>query len=312
MKRYYCTLFDKNYLLKGLALYQSLVKHAGDFKLFICCMDLETFEILRQLELPHTILVPLHHVESRLNLQPVRTTRSWLEYCWTMASQFMWYIFIAQDLEAVPMLTYLDADLYFYSSPEPIYNEMGDASIAITPHRFSVGNSRLLVNGVYNVSWLTIRNDDPGLYCLIEWKKNCREWCYHRNEGIKFADQGYLNAWPYDYGSACHVIQHIGAGTAPWNVYRYEACQAQDRDGVFLWVDPRLLPSEEGLQQYPINYPLIFYHFHEFTHDDIGNCTRYTRHPLREQHKHLIYFPYTQAIRESHRIVDEIIQKRAQ
>ena len=37
----------------------------------------------------------------------------------------------------INLITYLDADLLFYSSFEPIFNEIGNSSIAIIEHRFA-------------------------------------------------------------------------------------------------------------------------------------------------------------------------------
>lgn len=292
--RYYCTLYDVNYLPKGLALYDSLVRHAQPFHLYILPMDDETFWLLDNIDLEHTTILPLPVVERRLGLAHVRQSRAWIEYCWTMASQLMQYV---MSWIAPPVLTYLDSDLFLFSSPEPIYDELGGGSIAIVPHRFHRGNARLLVNGVYNVGWLTINNDPTGLACLNHWAAQVREWCYHRNEPGKFGDQGYLDSWPYDYGPACVVINHIGAGLAPWNVIRYGV---KSHDGASVYVS-RTLSSEDTrrLDESSVNSPLIFYHFHEFTHDLAGNPTRLTRHPHTADHKRLIYAPYIAAIKNA-------------
>ncbi len=54
------------------------------------------------------------------------------------------------------------------------------------------------------------------------------------------------------------------------------------------------------------HYPIVFYHFHEFKHDG-GIVTQLTRHPLRDDHRELIYTPYILAI---HSAVSDITVAR--
>ena len=54
----FCTLFDSYYLDKGLALYASLDKVCENFTLYIFCFDDRSYEILKELALPH--MVALH------------------------------------------------------------------------------------------------------------------------------------------------------------------------------------------------------------------------------------------------------------
>lgn len=42
-----------------------------------------------------------------------------------------------QNHPEIAFITYLDADLMFYSHVQPLFDEIGDASIAIIEHRFS-------------------------------------------------------------------------------------------------------------------------------------------------------------------------------
>ena len=62
--RHYCTLFDRNYAARGLALHRSLLRHCGEFTLHILCLDTPTFNALAALCLPRVELIDLGTLES--------------------------------------------------------------------------------------------------------------------------------------------------------------------------------------------------------------------------------------------------------
>lgn len=270
MNRNYATLFDSKYLSRGLALYQSLMRHKTEaFTLHVLAMDREVFWLLDSMDLPNIRVTPLESFETAMHMEPVRNSRSWKEYCWTAASSFMEYLMPAHDL---PELTYLDADLFFFADPRIVFDEIGSRSIVIVPHRFSESDrSRLEKNGKYNVGWITFRNTASGRACLRKWAAETREWCFHRNEGGKFGDQAYLDHFEADFGSDVAVIQNIGVGVAPWNLQQYRVGQE---------------PSVNGS-------PVVFYHFHEFK-----SASELTNYPLRSADIEFIYVPYIRMLGE--------------
>lgn len=246
---YFCTYFDKHYLTRGLALYQSLKQHCPSFKLWVLCMDKDTQEILMRLRLSDLCLIPIEEFEEEDNeLLAAKQNRSLIEYYFTCTPSLPLYIF--NKWPEVDLLTYLDADLYFFSNPEPIINEINGYSIALIEHRFPENLRHLERHGKYNVSWLTFRRDTWAFECLHQWRKQCLEWCYDRCEEGRFADQKYLDDWPDRYKNA-YVIKHKGANLAPWNVNRYLIHVNKNQ----IFVD---------------GYPLIFFHFHGLVR--ISNC----------------------------------------
>jgi hypothetical protein len=38
---------------------------------------------------------------------------------------------------ALEAVTYIDADIAFFSDPQPVFDEMGEDSVMIVPHRFA-------------------------------------------------------------------------------------------------------------------------------------------------------------------------------
>ena len=47
--KYLVTLSDKNYVDKGLVLFESLSKFPTDFRLYYLCLDIKTHEILSKI-----------------------------------------------------------------------------------------------------------------------------------------------------------------------------------------------------------------------------------------------------------------------
>ena len=59
-----CTLFDRNYLARGLVLYRSLVEEGADVRLRVFAMDDVVPKILEALALPGVEVVTLDELES--------------------------------------------------------------------------------------------------------------------------------------------------------------------------------------------------------------------------------------------------------
>jgi len=250
--RYFCTLFDSGYLLKGVAMLRSLGRFCSGAKIYVLCMDEQTKYILERLDLPFVTCITLAEVENE-ELLKAKADRGVAEYCWTLSSCFTWYVM--QRYHEIDFLTYVDADLLFYSDVQPLFDEIGDASIAIIEHRFTERLKDREVNGRFCVEWDSFRRDEQGLACLSRWREQCIEWCYYRLEDGKMGDQKYLDEWPARYPS-CHILQHPGAGIAPWNYAQYAFGE-----------DPAGNITVQG-------EPLVFYHFHQFQLLDNGSFDR--------------------------------------
>lgn len=221
---------------------RSLARFCPRMKIYVLCMDEQTKVILERLKMPFVHCVSLTEVETE-ELLKAKTDRGVAEYCWTLSSCFTWHVM--QNHSEIDFITYVDADLLFYSDVEPLFDEIGDASIAIIEHRFTPRLQDREVNGRFCVEWNSFRRDEQGLACLSRWREQCIEWCYYRLEDGKMGDQKYLDEWPDRY-SKCHILMHPGAGIAPWNYSQYRFAKTVDEN----------ITVEDA--------PLIFYHFHQF------------------------------------------------
>jgi hypothetical protein len=240
---YFCTFFDINYLPHGLALYQSLKEHCPEFRLWTLCMDSDSHEVLSQMALPELRLIKLDDFQrGDESLLRAKQNRSKLEYYFTCKPSLPLYVL--NNFPEVDLITYIEADLYFYSDQEQIIKEIGDHSIAIIEHRYAPQYKEMEICGKYNVGWLSFRRDENGLACLNWWRDRCNEWCYKRHEDGKFADQKYLDDWLARFKNVI-VIQHKGANLASWNIENYKISGENHK----IWIDGQ---------------ELIFFHFHGF------------------------------------------------
>jgi len=207
-------------------------------------MDRTCYDILSQLGLANVKLIALEDFEEGdQDLLKAKQNRSIVEYYFTCTPSLPLFVF--NNYPEVDIITYLDADLFFFEDPAPIYNEIDKHSIAIIAHRFPPALRELERAGIYNVGWLSFRRDDRALACLRWWREQCIEWCYDRVEDGRFADQKYLDDWPTRFQGVV-VVRHKGANLAPWNLANYEIRERENR----VWVDEQ---------------PLIFFHFHRLT-----------------------------------------------
>ncbi len=287
MKYNYCTLFDKGFLNRFIALHDSFEKyHKDDYRHYVLCLDNETLDILTEMNLPHVIPVRRSDFESS-ELLEVKKTRSLREYSWTLSSVFTKYVL--DHFENIEMVAYVDADLYFYDSPEIIFEdfERANASILIIPHNLpSWKKQKEEAVGKYNVAFNIFRNDENGRACLNWWAESCIKWCYEIVEPSRFADQKYLDYFKEKFNGV-FVYNNKGANLAPWNIKNFVGKIKEKHDSVYVDGDK-----------------LIFFHFSSFklffpksfilpSSPVMGTYADYI---LPSIERKLIYSPYTVAL----------------
>jgi hypothetical protein len=238
----YCTFFDQRYLDRGLAMIRSLRAVEPGAAVTVLCLTSTCAAALRALDEPGVSLVTLPDFErANPDLLAVKSGRSPRDYVFTLAS-----CLVASVLAATPageVATYLDADLFFYSSPAPLFAAMEGASVGLVGHRHHWWTRRLEKYGRLNVGWVSFRADAAGRAAASWWRARCLEWCFAWLDGDRFADQKYLDhmiaALP-----GVREIDHPGANVGPWNVCRHRV--GRRADGSFV-VDGR--------------HPLVFFHY---------------------------------------------------
>jgi hypothetical protein len=241
--RHYCTYFDLGYLAQGLALWGSLSRHDAGAILWVLALDAEAASVLRQRGESRLRVVDLAELlAADPELAGIRASRARNEFIFTLTPCWVgWLLRIQPDIDA---LAYVDADLFFFADPEPIWRELAAESVLVTPHRYPRWHDGSAWYGRYNVGVIVFRNDTFAHAVLRWWRERCLESSALESDGSAFGDQKYLDEWPRRFE---HVVEsaHVGVNAAPWN-----------------WAGQRW--RIEGGRVLVGGQPLIVFHFAQF------------------------------------------------
>lgn len=249
----FSTLFNSGYLDKGLVLYDSLCKNVKAFRLYIFAFDDFCYHVLSEYADERLIVISMKEFESE-ELLRAKANRNAREYCWTCSCHTIKHVL---ERYKEPNCTYIDADMYFYQSPQVLFDEIrkDQCDASIIRHGFvDVAENRRYIrnSGEYCVEFNTFFATEKGMKILNWWCDRCLECCTEKMDGVHFGDQKYLEQMKSLFPEV-HVIEHQGAGVAPWNIARFELeSGAEDGDDILL----REKKTKES-------FPLIFYHFQQ-------------------------------------------------
>ncbi len=239
----FCTLFDSYYMSRGLTMYESLIDNCKEAHLYIFAFDDESYNFLESKKLSKATIISLQEFENE-KLLGVKKDRTKGEYCWTATGSTIKYCLKHFNISTC---TYLDADLYFYNSPDVLLQEVANGYTLITEHRYTKKYDQSKSSGKFCVQFMTFHNNVDSIKVLDDWIDDCIDWCYARAENGKFGDQKYLDYWQEKYPKI-HILKHLGGGLAPWNIQQYKVKKENN--------------TLYGVDSNDEKFEIIFYHFH--------------------------------------------------
>lgn len=279
----FCTIIGKEYLVKGIALYNSLKTHSEKSHLWICCLDRTVFSILSQMKLENVTLITLEEVEdSRLLL--VKYTRSASEYCWTLKS--CWILYLLKNQPEIEYLIYMDADIFFFSDPQPVFDEMGKCSVLMCRQRDSEEVEQVF--GKFQAGFIGFANNHIAMHCLNWWRDRCLEWCSsEQGHHDKWGDQKYLDQWPTLLPDI-RTTENLGIDAAVWSA----------KNNLFI----------KNREVYIKEFKLIAYHFCGFIcfNDSEFNLWQWPNWVVDKCLINYIYIPYIKALRQAVRELSSV------
>jgi len=243
-----CIIGDYGYWTRVVLLCQSICLYNPQAHIYFLAMDEKVFEIANSIGSNNLTVIPLSDVETP-ELTEARGNRNWIEWVWLFQPAFPLHLLENYNIDHI---FWMDGDIWVYDSLKQMYDEIGSADVAVSPHRFPPHRDSAGSVSIFNGGATYFRKTKRGVACCKQWLADCIEWDFWWTQpkpgpkrGQKGGTQGYLDFWPSDWNAK--IVTHLGCNLAPWNQdhpdYRYE---------------------KQGNKILISGQPLIFYHFQDF------------------------------------------------
>jgi hypothetical protein len=271
-------MFDSGYLARGLALIASLRCCAETAEIVVLALDDDCHAYLANLGIPGVGVMTVEDLVAEIpDLASARLDRTPVDFIFTCTASLT--DLLLSKAAAGEWVVYLDSDMYFFSSPQSIFDAAEFGTAGIVPHRYSPKLSRLHKYGTYNVGWVMFRGGGEGDACCRWWRDSTIEWCHDFPDNGRYADQGYLDEFKPRFPGTV-ILEDAGVNVAPWNLGRHQLTVSGGRVHV------------DGAR------PLVFFHFQGLRREGrtwFPNLRPY-RTRLDDVIRHEVYEPYIEEL----------------
>lgn len=224
-------------MAKGIAMCKSIFAKDEYACIFYLCLDIESYNFIMDIENFNVLPIHIDDLEAE-DLDKLKMGNksnygtSYSQYCWALTPYFIWHLLNNETFWGKPNsaseILYCDADLYFYESPQLIFDACKNKSVGIHTHGFGSYDPETNDVGEFNVGCVYFRNDETGKKIALWWK-DCMlnlENEYAAKYGT-CGDQKYLDLFIPLFGD--HNIAVFDRDTnpkikhgAPWNFGNYD------------------------------------------------------------------------------------------
>lgn len=252
------TIVAKNYLPLAFAQAETLKKFHPDIDYSILLCD--SAEGINLAEQPYPVL-PLD-VLAIDNIEQLAFKYNLTEFCTAVKPYYFTYLFNKGIEKAI----YLDPDVCVFSSLDPIFNELNDHSIVVTPHFITpeinytgtITESLLLHVGVFNCGFIAAKASERGTHFIKWWEKRLYDMAYQDKVEALHTDQKWVDLLPAFYGNELYISNDVGRNMAFWNLHERK----------LIYADSGNHTVENRFNQQIM--PLMLFHFAGY---DIKNAT---------------------------------------
>lgn len=222
MKQAICTISTQSHLFKSQALLKSVAKYS---QVDLFCLVTDSERQLENYPFQTNVLTDLQSEQA----QKIKGKYIGNHLRWALKPIYLKYL-LEQGYEEV---IYVDNDIFFYDSPDFLFEKLKTASFLLTPHFYKAdplkdqnwleANYRV---GLYNAGFI---GANKNAISILDWWAEC---CLYNVKkafwrGL-FDDQKYLDLVPILFNDVA-IIQHRGCNFAGWNSETSELKRSEDK-----------------------------------------------------------------------------------
>lgn len=231
MKQCAFTIVAKNYIGLGQILGKSLREHNPevDFRIYVS----DEFEVLPN-NLPSEVIVAKDVLKDITPAQwrDMAFKYDLTEFCTSIKPYCFEHVFD----DGYDKAYYFDPDIFIFSSIEEISKSLDGHSMTLTPqiagiHVNYTGEHpewAMNVNGIFNLGFCGIRNNQWGNLVVQWWKERLRDNAFTDRSVGEFTDQKWMDWIPAFLGDELCVQKSLGMNMAPWNFFEREVYKNDD------------------------------------------------------------------------------------
>jgi hypothetical protein len=213
----FCTISTSSHLYKTFALADSLLSYG--YKLHVLLVDDEYSVAPRAPE--NLKIFDLKAITDKTGLALINRYRN-------AGDKLRWAlkpIWLLYSLQSVEKVIYVDNDIYFYSNPSFLFDELNQHTVLLTPHFYPTDPKKnqnwLEANlrvGLFNAGFFAVNRNATEI--LAWWAECCMYKLTKSTSRGLFDDQKYLDILPVKFDGV-KILKHKGCNLAGWNATEY-------------------------------------------------------------------------------------------
>lgn len=247
-KKCVATIFALNYYNKAITMIESVKRHNPEYDINVLISDKidNKIMILNDFSRYDVNLTFLDDLKIS-NIDSLAFKYDMVEFCTCVKPGFISLLF-----EKYEKVIYLDPDIMVYSDFMELEGLLDHNSIVLTPHISDPSEEGIspatdfLRNGIYNLGFIALRNDDESNRFLSWWNDKLMDYCFCDSRKSLAWDQKWIDFAPALFKNV-YVLRKPNYNMAFWNMAN------------------RVISEKEGEIYVNNDYKLVFFHFSHFS-----------------------------------------------